>query len=82
VPVKISIILDHQGGMIGAPTIVRPRNVKMDAARQAAETTALRAMAGCAPYVLASVGGRYRVMELDFSKDRNWVTEAGMADVY
>lgn len=81
VAVKISIILDQQGGLIGPPEIVRSRTVPNDAAQRAAEAIAMRAMAGCAPFSLASAAGKYRSFELDFSKDRNWIQPTGLIDV-
>lgn len=81
VPVKISIILDHRGGLIGAPEIVRPRTALNNAEQRAAEAIAMRAMAGCAPFSLASAAGRYRSFELDFSRDRNWIQPTGLVDV-
>jgi hypothetical protein len=81
VPVRISIILDNQGGLIGPPEIVRPRNARSDGDQRAAEAVAMRAMAGCAPFSLASVAGKYRSFELDFSRDRDWIRPTGLIDV-
>jgi hypothetical protein len=81
VPVRMSIILDQKGGLIGPPEIVRARNARSDEVQRAAETVAMRAMAGCAPFTLASAAGRYRTFELDFSKDRDWMRPTGMVEL-
>lgn len=81
VPVRISIILDQKGGMIGPPEILRARNARNDDAQRAAETIAMRAMAGCAPFTLASAAGSYRTFELDFSRERDWIRPTGLVEL-
>ena len=81
VPVRIAIILDQKGGLIGPPEIIRGRNSHADDAQRAAETIAMRAMAGCAPFSLASAAGRYRTFELDFSKDQDWIRPTGSIEL-
>lgn len=77
VAVKMMITVDSSGGLVAAPTIVRPRNVKLDASRLSEEALARDAMMGCAPYPLITPAGRYQRLELDFSKRGAWVSQAG-----
>jgi len=64
IPVRVRVLLNGNGGLVGAPKILRPDGA---APNVNAETEALRAMAGCAPYVAASPG-LYQVVDLDFSQ--------------
>lgn len=77
IPVRVRILLNDDGDLVGAPRILRPGGAAPDTD---AETQALRAMAGCAPYV-AAPPGRYRVVDLDFSRRSDIATPGGTMEL-
>lgn len=76
-PVRMRILLAADGSLVGSPTPIRPARGTNNAA---AERDAMRAMAGCAPYV-AAAPGRYRAVELDFSRRVDIAVPAGFVEV-
>ena len=81
VPVKMIIVIDDQGAMVGRPRIVREGAMRPDQARIADEAEAMRAIAGCAPFSLATSPGMYRSLQLDFAAGASWTTFGGMVRV-
>ncbi|MDO8297679.1 MAG: hypothetical protein Q7T19_14710 [Caulobacter sp.] len=76
-PVRMRILLAADGSLAGSPTPIRPAHGTNNAA---AERDAMRAMAGCAPYV-AAAPGRYRAIDLDFSRRVDIAVPAGFVEV-
>jgi len=70
-------MIDEAGAVIGPPTILRASG---SAPAPELEREALRAMAGCAPYV-AAPPGRYRSVELDFSRQGDIAVPGEMIEV-
>ena len=77
-PVKIIVVLDSRGVMVGKPVIDHPAGV---AGNRAAEQEAMSALAGCSPYRPATMAGSYLVVELDFSKARDWAMQVGTTEI-
>jgi len=80
IPIKLVAILDNEGAMIGPPKVAQTA-VPPTPAQLQAETLAMQAMAGCAPYRLASAPGMYRSFELDFSRTSAWIKPLGLTEV-
>jgi hypothetical protein len=77
-PVRLIVVLDARGAMVGRP-VVDPRSGVQPGSP--AEQEALRAMAQCSPYGPPTVAGTYLVVELDFSRQRDWVRQVGTTEI-
>lgn len=71
--VKMTIMVDDDGGLVGVPRVTRSGNAL-------AEAQAWRAMAGCAPYAAAKAG-RYRTLELDFGAGEAWTRPGKFVEI-
>lgn len=72
--VRINVMLDPRGVMVGRPQVA-------SAVNRDAERAALRAMAGCSPYHPPTVAGLYQVVELDFSRSDNWMKPLAVREI-
>jgi len=76
VPVVMAILLDQDGALVGRPRIVRSGERPGDPRAAEYERTAMRAMAGCAPFSLAPPGV-YEAYRIDFSREKGGLIRLG-----
>lgn len=76
VPVVMAILLDKDGVLVGRPRIIRAGDGPGDPRAADYERTAMRAMAGCAPFSLAPPGV-YEAYRIDFSREKGGLIRLG-----
>lgn len=76
VPVIMAILLDKDGVLVGRPRIIRAGDGPGDPRAADYERTAMRAMAGCAPFSLAPPGV-YEAYRIDFSREKGGLIRLG-----
>lgn len=76
VPVIMAILLDKDGVLVGRPRIIKVGDGPGDPRAADYERTAMRAMAGCAPFSLAPPGV-YEAYRIDFSREKGGLIRLG-----